>query len=366
MLEIRENVDTKDYCTFKVGGKCRYFITINNPNQIKEACSFSKEQGLPLRAIGSGSNMVFPDGTLENILIKIEIPGFEIINETDDFMDIKVGAGELWDSVVSRSVDMNLCGIEALSAIPGTAGSTPVQNVGAYGQEVKDTILDVEVIDLDDCSIKTISNKDCRFSYRDSIFKNESKNKYIITAVVFRLGKVKELSKSSLEKVLVSPSLTWPDHFQESFLKVISYSGVKKYLDDNLIANPTLLDIRNAIINIRKNKLPNPNKVPNVGSFFKNPIVNSELVNNLKKTHPEIPSFVVDENNTKIPAGWLIENAGLKGFNFGPVSTYQHNALVLVNNGSANRADVDNARDEIIKRVNDKFGIVLEAEPEFI
>jgi UDP-N-acetylmuramate dehydrogenase len=344
MLEIKENVDIKDYCTFKVGGKCRYFIAVNNVDQIKQAYLFSKEKNLPIRFIGSGSNMIFPDEILENLLVKIEISGFDIINNTDKYVDIKVGAGEVWDSVVSRCVDMNLCGIEALSAIPGMTGSTPVQNVGAYGQEVKDTILEIDVLDLEKDTIKTILNKDCKFSYRDSIFKNDppagGKGKYVIVSIVFRLSKDK-------------PSKP-------------NYPGVQKYLDDNLITNPTLLDIRNAIIEIRKTKLPDTKEFPNVGSFFKNPIVNNKIVDELKKIYNNIPLFTINENYTKIPAGFLIENVGLKGCDFGSISTYINNALVLVNNGKATRADVDNVKDQIIKKVFDKFGIILETEPEFV
>lgn len=340
MLEIRENVDIREYCTLKVGGHFRYFISVSSVDELKEALGFAKEKNIPIRIIGSGSNTVFPDGILENVVIKLDISGFEIIDETDKYSDIKVGTGENWDSVVSRSVDMNLSGIEALSAIPGTTGATPVQNVGAYGQEVKDTILYVEVYDLQDGTVKNLSNEECKFSYRDSAFKNEERNRYIIISVVFRLSKDKH--------------------------KVPDYPGVKKYFEENVIANPTLHQVRDAIIKIRKNKLPNPKEIPNVGSFFKNPIVSNSKADELKTIYSNMTLFVVDENHTKIPAGWLIENAGLKGHDFGSLSTYVHNALVLVNNGKATRRDVENVKNKIINTVFDKFGITIEPEPEFV
>lgn len=340
MLHIEEYVDIRDNCTFKVGGQFRYLITINNVDQVKEAYSFAKEKGLPLRILGSGSNTVFPDGVLSNVVLKISILGFEVIQETDEYADIKVGAGENWDYFVARTVDMNLSGVEALSAIPGTVGATPVQNVGAYGQEVKDTITSVEVYDLNNDEVKTLSNDNCKFAYRDSVFKNEEKDTYAILSVTFRLLKNKH--------------------------GVPNYPGVKKYFEDKGVINPTLVEVREAITEIRRNKLPNPKEIPNVGSFFKNPIVEKNVAEALGKIYTNLTLFPVDENKTKISAGWLIENAGLKGHNFGALSTYAHNALVLVNNGKATRTDVESVKDEIIKTVFDKFGITLEPEPEFV
>lgn len=340
MIDIRENVDIRQYCTLKVGGQFRYFISVSNIDELKEASQFAETHNLPLRIIGSGSNTVFPDGVLQNVVLKLDILGFEVAEDTDEYADIKVGAGENWDSVVSRSVEMGLSGIEALSAIPGTAGATPVQNVGAYGQEVKDTISSVEVYDLKENTVKSLSNNDCKFSYRESIFKNEERNRYVILNVTFRLSK--------------------KEH------KVPDYPGVKKYFEERGVKNPTLRQVRDAVIEIRKTKLPNPKDIPNVGSFFKNPIVASGKADELKIIYPNITVFTVDENHTKIPAGWLIENAGLKGYKFGSLSTYAHNALVLVNNGTATRRDVENAKDEIIKTVFDKFGIAIEPEPEFV
>lgn len=344
MLEIKENVDIKGFSTLHTGGLFRYFTIINKKEDLPSLYAIVKNDGkyknTPIFILGGGSNVVFSDGVLNVIAVKMEIKGFEIINETNQYVDIKVGAGEIWDEIVEKTVEMNLSGFAPLSAIPGTVGATPVQNVGAYGSEVKDKILEVEVFDIEKGIISTLSNEDCKFTYRDSIFKNKAKGRYIITSVIYRLSK-------SLPTV--------PD-----------YPGVKRYFIDNNINNPKLKDIREAIINIRSEKLPNPKEIPNVGSFFKNPIVSNEIANKIKKEFKNAKFFPMDNDTIKIPAGWLIENVELKGKSFGKVSVYDKNALVLINTKDATYKDIISARDEIIKIVKDKFGIILEQEPEII
>lgn len=374
MYKIQEYVNIKDYSTMHIGGQFRYFTTISSLVELTSLCAIVhndvKYENIPIFILGGGSNVLFSDGVIDVLAIKIEIKGFEVINETDEYVDIKIGAGEVWDKIVEKTVNMNLSGLEALSAIPGTVGATPVQNVGAYGSEVKDTILEVEVFDTKEGKIKILSNTDCKFGYRDSIFKNEANGRYIIIAVFYRLNKLKELKKNYSEKVLGFPrqiSLeARPDHFQKNFFSALLYPAVKKYFEDLKIENPTLIQIREAIINIRNEKLPNPKEIPNVGSFFKNPIVPKEIANKIKDDFRDAKFFLVDDNLTKIPAGWLIENAGLKGKSFGKVSVYSKNALVLVNTNNATCEDVIEARNEIIKIVEDKFGITLEQEPEII
>ncbi len=344
MLKIEEYVNIKDYCTLRVGGQFRYFAIVSSLDDLSSLCTIvqSEDQykNTPIFILGGGSNIVFSDGVLSVIAIKIEIKDFEILNETNAHIDIKVGAGEIWDTVVSKTVMLGLTGLESLSAIPGTVGATPVQNVGAYGAEVKDTILEVEVFDIKEKKIKTLTNADCKFGYRDSIFKNEAKGKYIITSVNYRLAK--------------------------SLPVVPNYPGLLKYFEYREITNPTLIEIRNAIIHIRREKLPNPKNIPNVGSFFKNPIVENSIALKIKKEYPEARFFPINETYTKVPAGWLIENAGLKGRVFGNVSVYDKNALVLVNNGHATAQNIAETRDEIIKIVKQKFDITLEQEPEMM
>jgi len=347
MEKIQKYVNIKDYSTLRVGGQFRYFTVISSVEELNSLCTIAYKElefkNTPIFVLGGGSNMVFSDGVLNVLALKIEIKGFEIVSEKQDHMDIKVGAGEIWDEIVSRTVDMGLSGFESLSAIPGTVGASPVQNIGAYGSEVKDTILEVEVFDIEKGIISTLSNHDCKFGYRDSIFKGEAKSKYIITSVIYRLNKI-----------------------NNPFLNALKYPGVVKYFEDKKIQNPNLKQIREAIINIRKEKLPNPNEIPNVGSFFKNPIVLNEVADEIKIKYPNVKFFPVDDNHKKVPAGWLIENSGLKGKSFGEVSIYDKNALVLVNTGNATCNEIISARNEIIKIVKEKFGIILEQEPEII
>jgi UDP-N-acetylmuramate dehydrogenase len=339
-MNIQEYVDIKNYSTLHIGGQFRYFTVITSVPELISVCEMAKKEGKKIFILGGGSNIVFSDGLLDVFALKMEIKGFEIIKDTDIYTEIKIGAGEIWDKIVEKTIEMNLSGLEALSAIPGTVGATPVQNVGAYGAEVKDTITEVEVFDTNDNKIKSLTNEDCKFGYRDSIFKNEEKGKYVVISVIFRLLKLGT--------------------------KLPDYPGVKRYFIENNINIPTLKNIRTAIIYIRSQKLPDTRVVPNVGSFFKNPIVSKQISEPILKKFPKAKFFKMDNNLVKIPAGWLIENAGLKGKSFGNVSVYDKNAIVLVNNGSATKEDVMTAKNEITKIVEEKFGITLEQEPEII
>ena len=340
MINIQEYVDVKEFSALRLGGQFRYFTIINKIEDLKEVISFVKDKDLKIFILGGGSNVVFPDGVINVMALKMEINGFSIINQNDDYVNIKIGSGEIWDRIVEKTVEMNLSGFEALSAIPGTVGATPVQNVGAYGSEVKDTILEVEVFDMVTKKTVIILNEDCKFGYRDSIFKNEAKGKYIIISVTYRLSK--------------------------SSAKIPDYPGVKRYFLDNNINNPHVKDIREAVISIRNSKLPNWKEFPNLGSFFKNPIVPKEIGKKMQDKYSTLKVFPFEGGMVKIPAGWLMENAGLKGRSFGNISVYENNALVLVNNGGASKEDLVRAIDEIIKIVNEKFGIILEQEPEMV
>ena len=340
MLNILENVDIHNYSTLKIGGVFRYFVEVDTASDLEKSFDWARSKNVRVLILGGGSNMVFPDGVIDLLAIKINIFGFHIITDDHNYVDINIGAGENWDYVVERAVGLGLSGIEAMSAIPGTAGATPIQNVGAYGQEIKDTLISVEVYKIESNSLDTLYLKDCHFAYRESIFKHMFKDKYVILSINLRLSKL--------------PA------------KVPNYPGVKKYFEDKGIMHPSLSEIRDAIVDIRSLKLPDPKKIANVGSFFKNPIVEKSVADKLQIEHPKLVVFPVDETSVKVPAGWLIEFVGLKGKDFGKVSVYSHNALVLVNNGSATRADIEAVRDKIIKIVKDKFGIELSAEPEFV
>ncbi len=343
-MEIKEDVNIKKYSTLKIGGRFRYFSIISSINDLIYIYNIRKTnikyKNISLLVLGGGSNIVFSDGILNVLAVKMEIKGFEIVKDTDKYTDIKVGAGETWDNIVLRTVKMNLFGLESLSSIPGTVGATPVQNVGAYGAEVSDTILEVELYDIKNNKVKNFSNNECEFKYRNSIFKNEAKGKYIIISVTYRLNK--------------------------SLFKVPNYSGIKKYLIENKINNPKVKDIREAVIYIRREKLPNPKELPNVGSFFKNPIIEKNITVGLKRKYDDLITFPISEKMVKVPAGWLIEKSGLKGKSFGNISVYDKNALVLINTNNATKEDLLFAKNEIINKVYEKFNIRLEQEPETI
>lgn len=369
-MNIQENVDIKNYSTLKVGGVFRYFVTIEKKEDLSSLYAIAQSdvryKSIPIFILGGGSNSIFSDGVLNVIATKIDIKGFEVVREDAEYVEIRAGAGEIWDELVGKTVEMSLSGLESLSAIPGVVGATPVQNVGAYGAEVKDSIIEVEVFDTFDKTIKYLSNNDCKFGYRDSIFKGEAKGRYIITTVTYKLKKFVS-EKNPFEKVLGRGGRDpVPDRFQKDFSPALYYPDVGKYFREKKIENPNLRQIRQAVIEIRSNKLPNPKDIPNVGSFFKNPIVSKDVADQILINYPNAKFFPIDEKTTKVPAGWLIENAGLKGKSFGKVAVYDKNALVLINTGGATKEDIIKTKNEIIKIVQDKFGIILEQEPEVV
>lgn len=334
-------IDIAQYTTFNLSSYAGEIVVFDG-NDIKNTIESINKKNRKLFILGGGSNIILPKDMTSFSILKIENKGIEKISEDENNVILRVASGEVWDDVVKYSVDNNYSGIEALSAIPGIAGATPIQNVGAYGQEIKDVLIYIEAYDLEKGELVNIKNAECDFGYRMSKFKKEWKNRFVITHIIIKLCK--------------------------SIPTLPNYPGVKKYFIENNINDVTLLQIRNAIINIRWSKLPKPEELPNCGSFFENPIVDIDIANKLKIDYPTIPSFCTGPtcSEVKIPAGWLIENAGLKGVNLGAVGTYDKNALVLINLGSATQDDVIKARDHIIKTVYDKFGITLQSEPEIV
>ncbi len=338
---IRELVDLKQYTTFRMGPKARFFAVVEKEENLHEAYAFAKEINVPVVILGSGSNVLLKDNEiLEALVLKIEIHGFEVIEETDVSVSIRVGAGEIWDSFVKRAVEMNFSGVETLSGIPGTVGATPVQNVGAYGSEIKDALVSLEAYEIATGKLITLTKEECRFAYRDSIFKNEAKGKFLITSVTFKLLKTEP--------------------------KIPAYAGVSNYFEKNKIAKPTLLEIRQAILEIRQQKLPDPKNIASVGSFFKNPIINYEQYSELKKNYPNAVTFSLDDGSFKVSAGWLLENLGLKGQEFSHLQFYSNNALVLVNDGSATFLELEKLVKTAQSQVQNRFGIELEMEPNII
>ncbi|PKL31973.1 UDP-N-acetylmuramate dehydrogenase [Candidatus Saccharibacteria bacterium HGW-Saccharibacteria-1] len=337
IMEIHTNIPLKNYLTMKIGGNARFMTDVHNMDEVASICQKAKEKSLPIFILGGGSNIVATDKGFNGIVFRMRIPGFEIIADDINSTTIKLGGGENWDSVVKKAVDLNLSGIEAMSAIPGTAGAAPVQNVGAYGQEIADTLQSLEAYDKQEERFVTLQNSDCSFSYRDSIFRNESIGRYVITSITIKLSKNQP--------------------------KPPFYDALQKYLDEHKIKLYTVETIRNAIIEIRKNKLPDPKFLPNTGSFFKNAMVEAWQLNDLRAKYPDIPTYDMGDGRYKVPTGWLIEQLGLKGQLLHGMRIYNKNALVLINESAKSYTDVANARDEIIGKIRDSFRIQVQQEP---
>jgi UDP-N-acetylmuramate dehydrogenase len=343
-LNIQENVELSSLTTFKIGGSARYFVEIYSGDDLKKAFSWINDKGLDYFILGGGSNTIFGDGTYPGVVMKLSIMGLEITKDDDNFSTIRVGAGEDWDVLVKRTVEMNLSGMEALSGIPGNTGASPVQNIGAYGQEAKDTIESVEAYDTKDNNFVKLSNSDCQFSYRDSIFKSKHKGRYIICYVSFKLSKQHN--------------------------GIPHYKDVINYFNELNIKQPSLMQIREAILEIRNNKFVNPLIMPNAGSFFKNPIVQKEIAEKIMLQHPEVKIYPEDtkifpnpDGTYKIAAGWLIQEAGFKGVEFEKVRIDPDHALVLENKGGATQKDLMELVDKTRAKVLEIFDIELEIEP---
>lgn len=338
-VKLIRDVSLSPLSTMNIGGKAFAVAEIKSKEDIVELIKLSKSQKKPLVIIGEGSNTIFNDKKLPIILGIMSATGISIVRESSKNCTLKIESGTHWDDVVEYAVINNLSGIEAMSAIPGSAGATPVQNVGAYGQEIKDTLKEVEVFDTEKKSWKTLTKDACKLSYRNSIFK-KSPGKFIISSITITLNKGK--------------------------LKIPNYPNLIAYLKNHDIENPTLRDIRNAVIDIRSNKLPDPAEIPNCGSFFKNPIISSKEIKRLEKEYPDIPTFKTETGKFKIPAGWLIENAGLKGKDFGEFEVYKNNALVLTNKGNGSYKKLRRVIKIIIDSVYKKFGVTIDPEPNFV
>ena len=336
-MDIHTNIPLKNYTTMKIGGDARFITEVRTPDEVASIYHNAKSQNLPIFILGGGSNVIVHDEGFDGIVVRMRIEGFEIIDDNINNTTIKIGAGEIWDTVVKRTVDMGLSGIETMSAIPGTAGATPVQNVGAYGQEIADSLQSLDAYDSQTDTFVTLQNADCNFAYRDSIFRGDAAERYVITSITIRLSK---------------------NQPQPPF-----YESLQKYLDEKSIKMYTAEVIRNTVIEIRKTKLPDPTITPNCGSFFKNAIVEKWQLDDLRKINPDIPTFELSDGRYKIPSGWLIENVGLKGALIHGIRVYDKNALVLINESAVSYDDLAFARDQVIGKVRDKFRVQIEQEP---
>lgn len=325
----------------RLGGNASYYCEITSADDLKKAINFAKENNIPYKVIGEGSNIIWKDTGFDGLVIKNSLKGFEVLNDTDEFTDIKVASGEMLDDFIQKMTEKNLSGIECLSLIPGTVGATPVQNVGAYGQEISDTLLKVYAVDTSTGNEVVITNKDCSFSYRSSIFRTTARDKYIITAVSLRLSK--------------------------SQLKPPFYQSLQDYLANNRITDYSPKNIRSAVIDIRSSKLPDWHKVANSGSFFANPIISKDKYNQLRVTHPDMPGWQYG-SEIKVPAAWLIEKSGFKDFHDHEtgIGTWKSQALVLVNENAKSTDSLLKVKAEIVSKVQELFDIKLEQEPELL
>ena len=336
-MDVMTNISLKQYTTMKLGGETRYMATADSASDVVSLYRNARKENLPIFVLGGGSNVITHDEVFEGIVLLNKIKGFEVISETDETTDVKIGAGEVWDEVVEKAIELGLQGVEAMSGIPGTAGAAPVQNVGAYGQEIADTLISLEAYDSKTDTIVTISADECDFSYRNSIFRDKEKGRYCILNITLRLNKAEP--------------------------KPPYYASLQRYIDENDIREVNLSVIRVAVLNIRSEKLPDPAELPSAGSFFKNALVEKWKLEELQKEYSDIPNYAMSDGRYKIPTGWLIDKAGLRGYRSHGMRVYEKNALVLVNDSATGYDDLAAIREEIVQIVFDKFGIKIEQEP---
>lgn len=337
-MNIQHNISLKKYNTFGIEAKAKEFVAVHSVSELKTILQENKSDTKFI--LGGGSNMLLTKD-IDALVIHIDLKGKKILKANDDFVWVESMAGENWHEFVLWTIDQNIGGLENMSLIPGNVGTTPVQNIGAYGTEIKDTFVSCEAINIATQEMKTFSKEECHFGYRESIFKHAVKNQFIITSVVFKLTKRNHQINTS-------------------------YGDITKELEKQNIISPTLKDVSNAVIAIRQSKLPDPKELGNSGSFFKNPIISKEYFDKIHVLHPEMPHYIVSETEVKVPAGWLIEKAGFKGKRFGDAGIHKNQALVLVNYGHATGEEILNVSKDIQATILKEFGIAIEAEVNVI
>lgn len=333
MATLHNNFSLKQYNTFGIEAKARYFFQFEEITQLQSFITDNSLSDTLFLILGGGSNILFTDD-FQGIVIHPNIKGIEMVRQTEDHAYIKAGANEVWDDLVAWCVDRQLQGIENLSLIPGVVGATPVQNIGAYGVEAQEVIETVEAINIESGQLVTFKNEQCEFGYRNSIFKNTFKDQFVITHVTYRLNK----------------NFNLKTHYGSLSEKLKQYQNID------------LQTIRKVVIEIRNSKLPDPAIMGNAGSFFKNPILETSHAQKLKQQYPKIPLYSIDDNHTKVAAGWLIEQCGWKGKRMGNAAVHNQQALVLVNHGQAKGLEVITLANAIRKAVLMTFNIYLDME----
>ena len=329
---MQRNIDLKDFTTFGVSANARHFATFSSEEEARTLTANNTEE---LLILGGGSNLLLTQD-FNGLVLKNEIKGITVSEKEDTSVVLKVGAGEVWHDLVLYTIEHGYHGLENMSLIPGSVGASPMQNIGAYGVEIKDVFEKLEALEIQTAEIHNFSKDACRFGYRESVFKRALKGKYIITYVYFRLSLTENVSTH--------------------------YGAIESELTKQGISNPTSKDVSNAVIAIRSSKLPNPKELGNAGSFFKNPVVPIETYNKIKEVYLDVPSYPIDEKSVKVPAGWLIETAGWKGKQVGACGVHKNQALVLVNYGGATGNEIYKLSTAIIEDIVHKFGITLERE----
>lgn len=339
-MEILENINLKPLNTFGISVTTKFFTSIKSESELQEVLNHKAYINEARLALGGGSNLLFTKN-FHGLTLKMDLAGIELVKETESHYFIEVGAGQNWHEFVMHCVNNNWPGLENLSLIPGNVGAAPMQNIGAYGVESKMVIDWVRAYLPEEKKFETFTNNDCEFGYRSSIFKTRLKNRAYITKVGFKLNKNQTLNTS--------------------------YGAIESQLEKLNISSPTLKNVSDAVIAIRQSKLPDPLKIGNAGSFFKNPVVPKELAKKIKSKHPESPQYEVSSSEVKIPAGWLIEQAGWKGKTFNDCfGVHKNQALVLVNYGNATGGQIFDLSENIIEDIETKFGVELEREVNVI
>lgn len=337
-MNIQKSVSLRAFNTFGIDKSASHLVQVSTSGQVVEALEYAKKMNLSIFVLGGGSNILLTQD-LDTLVIKIEIKGLDVLKETNDHLWVRVGAGVVWNDFVQTAISSNWAGVENLSLIPGTVGASPMQNIGAYGVEIREVFDHLEAIDRKTQKTVIFDHAQCEFGYRESIFKNKLKDRYIITHVVYRLDK------------------------QPTFR--LDYGAVRETLSGINNGVPSLANISKAIVQIRQSKLPDPAVVGNAGSFFKNPTVDLQRFEQLRKRYPEIPGYTVDDG-VKIPAAWLLETAGWKGKTFGEIGVHPKQPLVLVNYGQGEGSAIRDLSRRIQGDIEEKFGILLQPEVNII
>ncbi|GLB52082.1 UDP-N-acetylenolpyruvoylglucosamine reductase [Neptunitalea chrysea] len=337
-MNILENISLKPYNTFGIDVKAKLFASVNTENELLEV--LNKYEDTPKFILGGGSNMLLVNN-VEQLVIHLNTKGISISKETNDSVLVQANAGETWHEFVLWCIEHNFGGVENLSLIPGNVGTSPIQNIGAYGVELKDIFYSCEAITIATGKKKIFTKEECHFGYRESIFKTSKKGKYIITKVTFKL--------------------TTKQHTLHT-----EYGAIQQQLESNRITSPTIKDVSEAVIAIRRSKLPDPDEIGNSGSFFKNPVVDKTTFDIFRKEHPEAPFYKVSDTEFKIPAGWLIEQSGFKGKRFGDAGVHKNQALVLVNYGNATGNEIWELALNIKDTVFKNFKINIEPEVNIV